>query len=91
VKDKQPCGCVHDGTRWLKLCAEHEAETRELHERAAADHQQGERLAQCSLCGAVLPLSPDGKLPFHGILGGGHCAASETKPSDTPGVAPCSN
>lgn len=38
MKDKLPCGCVHDGYQWLKLCPEHEAEEALLHAQAARDH-----------------------------------------------------
>jgi hypothetical protein len=33
-----PCGCVADSTGWHKECPAHEAEHRELHERAQRDH-----------------------------------------------------
>lgn len=36
---RQPCGCTHDGHRWIDLCEQHERESRELHERAAREHR----------------------------------------------------
>jgi len=35
VRDKQPCGCVHDGSEWLTRCAAHRAEHDALHAAAA--------------------------------------------------------
>lgn len=45
---REPCGCVHDGHKWIEQRAPHEAEFRERHERAAADHareRESEKLA----------------------------------------------
>lgn len=37
MRDKQECGCVHDGHAWLGMCGAHRAEHDELHARAARD------------------------------------------------------
>lgn len=37
VKWKQPCGCWLDATRYHKMCAKHEADWQEIHDRWAAD------------------------------------------------------
>jgi len=42
-KSREPCGCVHDGERWLAMCAAHQAEHQELHERAQAEYLAGQR------------------------------------------------
>lgn len=39
MKDKQLCGCVHDGHQWLVLCQRHETEEESLHVQAAQDHE----------------------------------------------------
>lgn len=44
MKYPMPCGCVHDGRRWLHLCGpekpgeDHAGQQKELHERAMAEH-----------------------------------------------------
>lgn len=47
----------------------------------AKDFLPEETRVPCPECGQLLPLNKDGKLPFHGELGG-HCLRSETKPSE---------
>lgn len=39
MKDKQPCGCVHDGRQWLTMCDTHRQETDALHAQARQDHE----------------------------------------------------
>jgi hypothetical protein len=34
------CGCTHDGTRWLKMCPTHRAETDATHARWTADRER---------------------------------------------------
>lgn len=36
---KEPCGCKHDGHKWLELCATDQAEHTERHERAKNDRR----------------------------------------------------
>ena len=38
-KVKEPCGCTHDGHKWLTECDAHKAENDALHARALADHR----------------------------------------------------
>jgi hypothetical protein len=38
-KHRDPCGCSHDGARWIDLCATHGAEAAAVHDRAKADHR----------------------------------------------------
>lgn len=38
MKHREPCGCTHDGTRWLVLCAPHQAELDAHAAREAARH-----------------------------------------------------
>lgn len=37
-KQKEDCGCTHDGHKWLSECEKHKAENDALHARAHADH-----------------------------------------------------
>lgn len=36
---RDPCGCTHDGRRWLTLCAAHQAEADARHQQAARDYR----------------------------------------------------
>ncbi len=36
---REPCGCKHDGARWIQMCAECAAEFQERHQRAEVEHQ----------------------------------------------------
>jgi hypothetical protein len=38
MRDKQQCGCVHDGERWLTFCATHQAAQDAHASREAANH-----------------------------------------------------
>jgi len=38
VKQREPCGCTHDGQRWLFECSAHKAENDALHRQALRDH-----------------------------------------------------
>lgn len=40
--DRQPCGCKHDGAKWVFLCEPCRTEFEERHGRAAQDHYQTE-------------------------------------------------
>ncbi len=35
---REPCGCTHDGSAWLKFCAPCEADYVARHEMAHAEH-----------------------------------------------------
>lgn len=37
---KEPCGCVHDGHEWLKMCEPCTIETTETHVRWAIEHNE---------------------------------------------------
>ena len=37
---REPCGCKHDGYRWLQLCDKHGQEARERHEQASRDYRR---------------------------------------------------
>jgi hypothetical protein len=41
-KQKEECGCTHDGHRWLAFCEKHKAEEDALHARALAEHRATE-------------------------------------------------
>lgn len=36
--DREPCGCKHDGQKWLHLCDTHREEHDARHAQAVADH-----------------------------------------------------
>jgi hypothetical protein len=38
MRSREPCGCVHDGHKWLTMCDEHRAEFNDTHERWAIEH-----------------------------------------------------
>lgn len=38
MKQREPCGCTHDGTRWLTLCDPHQSELDAHLARQAARH-----------------------------------------------------
>jgi hypothetical protein len=38
-RTKEPCGCTHDGARWLSECEPHKAEEDAHHARALAEHR----------------------------------------------------
>ena len=40
MKDRQDCGCVHDGTHWLKLCDACTSTVKAVHERWAIEHKR---------------------------------------------------
>jgi hypothetical protein len=40
--DREPCGCKHDGTKWLELCPTHRAEHDTRHVQAQADYREQE-------------------------------------------------
>jgi hypothetical protein len=39
---REPCGCVHDGHEWLKMCEPCTIEFTERHVEAAIDHNERE-------------------------------------------------
>jgi hypothetical protein len=43
VKHREPCGCTHDGHRWLQECEAHAKEENERHERVALEHREANR------------------------------------------------
>ena len=40
MRDKSDCGCTHDGSQWLKLCALHSIEENAVHAAWALDHKR---------------------------------------------------
>lgn len=38
MTEKLPCGCKHDGHKWLAMCDEHKAEFEETHRRWSDEH-----------------------------------------------------
>lgn len=60
MKQKEPCGCIHDGARWLTECMPHKTEADALHVRAAAEHRGSKNLASASPTEdwLALPASP---------------------------------
>lgn len=38
MKSREPCGCTHDGERWLVFCNTHQAEQHAHAAREAANH-----------------------------------------------------
>lgn len=40
TSERHPCGCTAAGHRWLSLCAQHAAESRELHERVQREYRE---------------------------------------------------
>lgn len=40
MKHREPCGCTHDGHRWLQECEAHAKEENERHERVAQEHKR---------------------------------------------------
>lgn len=37
---REPCGCKHDGHRWILMCAPCAADFQERHQRAQEEHQR---------------------------------------------------
>ncbi len=42
--DRQPCGCKHNGSRWLEMCAAHKIEYDAHHLRAQKEKDAAELL-----------------------------------------------
>lgn len=42
MRYREPCGCVHDGSTWLKFCEACSTEFNERHVQAAIDHAERE-------------------------------------------------
>jgi hypothetical protein len=41
---REPCGCAHDGAVWKVLCAAHQAEWQERHDRAQKEKARSDLL-----------------------------------------------
>lgn len=42
MRTREPCGCKHDGVKWLEMCEAHAAEFNERHVQAQIDYNERE-------------------------------------------------
>lgn len=52
---REPCGCRHDGVKWLQMCEPCAAEFRERHERAQKEKARADILGCYSILGSNEP------------------------------------